>query len=210
MIEIPHLKPTPSTELKVMETLLPRITLSEKDLLHYGNLKKDFNGEQNFIHLLEEKFSIRFILCNNLLFKVNNTEFQIDILLISSNRIYMFEVKNYEGDFIIQDEQWFVFDSNKEIRNPLLQLKRSDFLLRQLLQQLGYDFPVESYLVFMNKEFALYQLPSHLPILLHSQLNRFIKKINTSPSALTNRHIKLSEQLNKKHIVKTFYEQIPD
>src|SRR5699024_6935031 len=105
--------------------------------------------------------------------------------------IYMFEVKNYEGDFLIQDDRWFVEGTEKEIRNPLFQLKRSDFLLRQLLLQLNFDLQVKSYLVFMNHDFTLYQLSPGLPILLRSQLHRFIKKINKMSPPLTEHHFHL-------------------
>jgi hypothetical protein len=206
---LPHSKPTPPKALNVLNALLPRINASEEDRLHFDNLQKGFVGEVHFYRFLKQSVSVPSILLNNLLFKVNRTEFEIDSLLICRNTIYMFEVKNYEGDFLIQDDRWFVEGTEKEIRNPLFQLKRSDFLLRQLLLQLNFDLQVKSYLVFMNHDFTLYQLSPGLPILLRSQLHRFIKKINKMSPPLTEHHFHLREQLYNKVLHKTIHEQIP-
>ena len=68
---------------------------------NYINLEKGYEGERNFEVLLEHHLSEGLIL-NDLLLEKNNTLFQIDSLLISQNSIYLFEVKNYEGDFYIE------------------------------------------------------------------------------------------------------------
>ncbi|MFV8826503.1 nuclease-related domain-containing protein [Alkalihalobacterium sp. APHAB7] len=67
------------------------------------------------------------------------------------------EVKNYAGDFLIENDNWFSLPK-KEIKNPLLQLKRSEDLLRRLFQDNGMNLTVEPHLVFVIPGFHLYQV----------------------------------------------------
>jgi hypothetical protein len=101
--------------------------------------------------------------------------------------------------------------SNKdiEIQNPLQQLKRSESLLRQFLRNLGYNGHIESYLVFNNPEFTLYQAPLNEPIIYPTQVNRFIGNLENTPSKLNSWHKKLAEQIISKHIIVSPYTLLP-
>lgn len=86
-------------ELKILRCLDPRMHLSAKEKLYLDNLEKGYEGELIFEkEWLEPLLGECFIL-NDCLFEVNNTYFQIDTLLILQKMIYLFDVKNYEGDF---------------------------------------------------------------------------------------------------------------
>jgi Nuclease-related domain len=196
-----------SNELKVLRLLNTRLDLSADQQQHYSNLEKGFAGEVQF-DLLTEKLQSDCLILNDLLFEVNKMECQIDTTVIFQETIYFFEVKNYEGDFCY-DAEGFHAISGKEYKDPLDQIKRSKSLLRQLLQNLGYDFPIEAYVVFINPEFTLYQSPKDLPIIFPTQLNRFLKKLNTKKSKLTNKHTKLAEQLVSLHLPESSYTQLP-
>lgn len=152
-------KPRISTELQILTYLNSRMNLSKQDRLSYKNLHKGYIGEKKFYHLLAKGLSIDCLILSDLLLKNNHTEFQIDHLLICQNKIYLFEVKNFEGDFYIQNDHWYVAATGKEIRNPLLQLQRTEFLFRHLLEHLGFDLEIKSYIILINKEFMLYQAP---------------------------------------------------
>ncbi|MGN7297807.1 nuclease-related domain-containing protein [Ferdinandcohnia sp. SAFN-114] len=56
----------------------------------------------------------------------------MDSLLVSPPKIHIFEVKNFEGDFLIEDNRMRLI-SGKEIKNPLIHLSRTESLFRQLL-----------------------------------------------------------------------------
>jgi hypothetical protein len=145
---------------------------------------------------------------NDLLLKINNTLFQIDTLIIFQNTITFFEVKNYEGDFYLVADKFYT-KSKSEIKNPLLQLKRSESLLRQLLQSLGFQIPIQAWVVFINPEFTLYQAPLSEPIIFHSQLHRYLKKLDMTPSKLNGMHKKLADQLISLHIEESPYKWLP-
>ncbi|TCP30553.1 nuclease-like protein [Scopulibacillus darangshiensis] len=194
-------------ELKLYRYLHARTSLSAKDLNYYRGLAKGFKGEQKFDMRLE-KCSNDWLILNDLLFEKSNTVFQIDTIVISQEVTYLFDVKNYEGDFYTKNNQWYTI-SGDEIKNPLLQLKRNESLFRRLLQDLGSNVPIEAYLIFIHPEFHLYQSSPNLPIIFPTQLNRFLNKINKKPSKLNEGHSRLSNQLLSAHLKESPYTKLP-
>ncbi|UOK60002.1 NERD domain-containing protein [Bacillus sp. OVS6] len=144
-------------ELKIYKSLSSRMDLVPKDKNHFDNLLKGYEGEKRFDDWINASESDG-ILLNDLLFETNNTFYQIDSLYVAPHTIYLFEVKNYSGDFFIEGEKWYS-SSKLEIKNPILQLKRNESLFRRLLQENKFSFSVEAYVVFINHEFHLYQAP---------------------------------------------------
>jgi hypothetical protein len=197
---------TVSLELKILRILNTRMDLPEDKQKYYLNLEKGFEGEVQF-DLLTEKLKSDCLILNDLLLEISNTKFQIDTTIISQETIYLFDVKNFEGDFCLEPDSFHLF-SGKEIKNPLDQLKRSKSLLRQLIRNLGYNLPIDAYIVFINPEFTLYQTPKNLPLIFSTQLNRFLKKLDMKPSRLNNSHRKLADQLVSLHITESPYARL--
>src|SRR5699024_3135542 len=77
-------------------------------------------------------------------------------------------------------------------------------------QKHGYKFPIESRVVFVHPEFALYQLNSQLPIVLPNQIRRFIYKINNTHSKLTPTHRKLADTIFSLQTSRTPSARIPN
>ena len=196
-------------ELKLLRILSARMDLAETDKQNYLNLEKGFEGEIKFDALMENLQQERLIL-NDLLLEKNTTKFQLDSLHIAQETVYHFEVKNFEGDYYMEKDRFYTY-SGKEILNPLHQLRRSETLIRQLLQQLGYSsFQVESYLIFVNPTFTLYQAPKDPSIIFPTQLERFLLKMNRVPSSSLNyRHTRLGEELLAVHRVDDPYKRLP-
>ncbi|OLO42343.1 hypothetical protein BTR23_03755 [Alkalihalophilus pseudofirmus] len=195
-----------SKELKLLRYIKNRMPLSIKEANFYNNLEKGFEGEQKFDKWLE-LLSCDCLILNDLLFECNNTVFQIDSLLISPETIYLFEVKNYEGDYYIEAKRWYKVGKKIEKKDPLLQLKRSETLLHQILEELRFNTSIESYLIFINPHFYLYQAPLNLPIVFLGQLNRFMNKLNSSSSKLKDSHLQLAQQLILRHLQESPYER---
>ncbi|WP_369384695.1 nuclease-related domain-containing protein [Halalkalibacter akibai] len=78
--------------------------LSSKDRLHYLNFKKGYEGEKVF-DLLVDTLECECLLLHDLLLKLNNTLFQIDTMVILQDAVYLFEIKNYEGDFYYESDR---------------------------------------------------------------------------------------------------------
>lgn len=182
--------------------------LSEKEIQNLLNAEKGFTGEKLFDLQLEQLPESEWLLMRDLLLQCNNTHFQIDNLLISRGKIYLLDVKNYEGEFYIEADQWFSF-YGKEIKNPVQNLQRAESLLRQLLHSIGITHPIESYVVFINPEFTLFQAPRTLPIILPTQIPRFIKKLSKIASGFGPSETTLANKLCSLHITESPFTRVP-
>jgi hypothetical protein len=194
-------------EIILLRYLHARMDLTDKEITNYLNLKKGFEGEQKSDIWLEE-LSEDWLIIHDLLLEYNNSKFQVDTLLISQETVYPLDVKNYEGDHYLDGEKWYTL-SKKDMKNPLHQLSRCDTLLRPLLRELGYHYPTEPYLIFVNPEFHLYQTSKISTIIFPTQLNRFLKRLNARPAKLNKRHFKLAQQLVALHQIDPPYPRLP-
>ncbi|MBT2719878.1 nuclease-related domain-containing protein [Bacillus sp. ISL-46] len=195
------------SEIIILRSLNVRMSLSDKEVTNYLNLKKGYEGEKKSDVWLEG-LSEDWLIIHDLLLEYNNSKFQIDTLLISQDTIYPLDVKNYEGDHYVEGDKWYI-SAKKDGKNPLHQLSRCETLLRSLLRDLRYHYPLESYLIFINPEFHLYQTSINPSIVFPTQLNRFLKKLNTKPAKLNKRHFKLAEQLVALHLIDLPYPRLP-
>jgi hypothetical protein len=135
--------------------------------------------------------------------------FQIDSLIISET-IYVYEVKNFEGDYFYDAAADRLYKKpKKEYNNPLHQLNRGESLFRQLLQNIGYNFPIEAQVVFINPEFTLYQAPLNRPFIFPTQVNNCLKKLDAKPSRLNEKHKMLADKLISLHIEENPYTLLP-
>lgn len=104
-----------------------------------------------------------------------------------------------------------------EVKNPLIQLKRSESLLRQVLTRLYVNLPIESRVVFVYPGFTLYNADPNAPIILPTQLTAYMKKFpafESIPSHLIEKmktlagfHIRNSD-VDKKLIPSYTYEDL--
>ncbi|MCJ8009401.1 NERD domain-containing protein [Lederbergia wuyishanensis] len=197
-----------SKELKVYRSLNSRQLLTSEKMNQLFNLEKGFEGELLFDELIDA-LSKEWLVLNELLLESNNTDFQIDSLILAEKTILVIEIKNYEGDYFIEDGKWYYINGT-QIQNPVPRLERSEFLLRRLLQDHGYNIPAESYLVYVNPDFHLYNSPRNLPIIYPVQLNRFIDKLRRLPSKTNERHKTLAHKLISLHKEDSPFTRLPE
>lgn len=96
----------------------------------------------------------------NFEFSVDGREAECDILVVNSNGIFIFEVKNFSGSLFgyETDDIWEkVKESDggnlysKEIKNPIKQVRRQRWLLKKLLGLYGiYNFWIDGYVLLVN------------------------------------------------------------
>lgn len=199
---------TESDELLTLRSLNTRMELIEKERFHYLNLEKGFAGEVKFdklIEILEEEIYI----LNDLLLEVNNSYFQIDSVIITQAVIYLLDIKNFQGDCYLESDKLYSVTTKREYKNPLDQLKRSSTLFRQLLQILKLNYLIESSVIFINPEFTLYQAPMDQPLILPTQVDRFLQNLNQTPSKLNEGHKDLAQKLLSRHQPKNPFTTLP-
>ncbi|WP_102272682.1 nuclease-related domain-containing protein [Cytobacillus massiliigabonensis] len=198
-----------SEELKLYRILNRRMELSDEEVQHYWSLEKGYEGELQFdAWLADLPGSENWLILNDLMLECNRSTFQIDSLLLVDETLYFFEVKNYEGDVYIDGNGRWLTLAKKEIKNPLLQLERSESLLRQLLQNHGIKTLIEPYVIFINPHFQLYQAPLGQPIIFPTQLQRFSKKLPKS-LIIKDQNIKFAHQLVALHLEESPYKRLP-
>lgn len=198
-----------SIELLKLRALQGSRTFTENDHHYYLNLEKGYAGELIFDNWIES-LSVDCLILNDLLFEVQNNTFQLDSCILIQEKVYLFEVKNFEGDFLISDDKWYTL-SRTEIQNPIQQINRSETLFRRLLKDVGYhSSSIESFVIFVNPNFFLYQAQLDLPLIFPNQISRFINKLNKKTSILTERHRNLSEKLLLNHVTESPYSRVPE
>jgi hypothetical protein len=200
---------TEPLEVTLLKLLRSRFVLPEETNNYYLSKLKGYEGECYLDSLLATLTSNSLILCD-LLFEQNNTTFQIDTLLLSQKTLYLFEVKNLEGDYYIKNGDWFRKSTGKAITNPVHQLKRCETLLRSLLHSRNIRMEIEPYLVFTNPLFTLYQSPLDLPAFFPGQLNSLLKKLNRSSSEMNGSHQQLAQFLLSRHVIDSPYGRLPE
>ncbi|GAM16649.1 nuclease-related domain-containing protein [Mesobacillus selenatarsenatis] len=201
-------KRTESEEIVALRYLNTRMELAAKDKFHLSNLEKGYRGEIEFDRLTENLSEERYII-DDLLLQVNNSYFQVDKVIISGGLIHLLDVKYHEGDYFLESDKLYYMKSSREFKNPVIQLKRSETLFRQLLQNLKLNYLVQAAVVFNNPEFTLYQAPMDQPIILPTQINRFLKELNETPSKLDENHKILAQKLLSLHHVKNPFTTLP-
>lgn len=94
---------TESEELLAMRFLNSRMELSQDEIFRYSNLEKGYEGEVKFDRLVESLQEDLYII-NDLLFKIYNSYFQIDTWLIIQKVIHLLDIKNFQGDYFLEDD----------------------------------------------------------------------------------------------------------
>ena len=198
---------TEPSELVILKLLNNRMQLSKTHLQNYASLKKGFEGELLYDSKME-KLECDCLVLNDLLLKINNQTLQIDSLVIMNHVVYLLEIKNYTDDYLYKSEKLFQKDQS-DITNPLIQLHRSESLLSQLFCKLNFRIPIQSFVLFINPLFTLYQAPLGLPFIFPNQINRFVERLNSHPSKLQEQHYKLGNSLLSLHITENSYHRCP-
>jgi hypothetical protein len=194
-------------ELKLLRCLDNRMELPDKDQSQLFSLEKGYEGELKFDGYLGDPSQGWYIL-KDLLLESGNSIFQIDSLLIKPEKVIFFEIKNFDGDYMIENDRWTKVSTGKDIKNPIFQKERAEILFRGLLQELGFQLQVESYVIFINPKFFLYQAPLNPSLIFPSQIHGFLNKVSNRPFQ-KNKFLKLAEQLASLHITKSPYTRLP-
>lgn len=117
---------------------------------------------QNLIHI------------KNFLFEYDeDMECQIDNLVIASNLVYIFEIKNLNVDLVIDNNETWKFENGQVMsKSPMGQALAQKFILQQLFNEIRVPLSVEPFVVFMNPAQMIYGLYPGNNVLLSFQLDK--------------------------------------
>src|SRR5438093_80796 len=103
MWDMPYKARSESMILKVLRVLNKREKLTEDVQKYYQNQEKGFQGEVQF-DKLTEKLQRDCHILNDLQLESNKSSFQLDSSLIFQDTYSLFDVKNYEGEYVYDAE----------------------------------------------------------------------------------------------------------
>ena len=116
-------------------------------------------GELQAKKLLNHYLNENDLLLNNVNISIHGRNTELDYVVINNNGVFIFEVKNFSGKLVgNEDDQYWnkykISRGNKEYikerRNPIKQLKREIYLLKEYLKYYGVDLWIEGYVLFVN------------------------------------------------------------
>lgn len=116
-------------------------------------------GELQAKKILNHYLNENDLLLNNVNISIYGRNTELDYVVINNNGVFIFEVKNFSGKLVgnEDDQYWNKYKISrgnkeyiKEIRNPIKQLKREIYLLKEYLKYYGVDLWIEGYVLFVN------------------------------------------------------------
>ena len=197
-----------STVSNIMRSLHNRSRLTLADRYYHEALEKGYIGEQQFDALVES-LTCDHIYLKDLRLKYYRKTFQIDSLLLVGNKAYIYEVKNYEGEYEIKGDRLLLSSTKVEVPDPMVQLQRSMSLFRQLLHHFQLPIDVEGYVIFINEKMALHNMPKS-QYLLKSMTVKQLEAINKTTEKVSQKNKRLAKHLLASLQEEKPYDDLPD
>lgn len=159
---------------------------SDEDQKRIAGKEGELQAKKILNHYLNEND----LLLNNVNISIHGRNTELDYVVINNNGIFIFEVKNFSGKLVgnEDDQYWNKYKISrgnkeyiKEIRNPIKQLKREIYLLKEYLKYYGVDLWIEGYVLFVNmnspveSEYTVND-KSEIDDILHLRRNQVLKK----------------------------------
>lgn len=128
---------------------------SDEDQKRIAGKEGELQAKKILNHYLNEND----LLLNNVNISIHGRNTELDYVVINNNGIFIFEVKNFSGKLVgnEDDQYWNKYKISrgnkeyiKEIRSPIKQLKREIYLLKEYLKYYGVDLWIEGYVLFVN------------------------------------------------------------
>lgn len=122
------------------------------------------------------------------------TNFQMDILIISPYYALILEVKNITGEIEIStNPSMLVYTkpngAKKSINSPVPQLEDYIYQLTQLFQRHKINIPIYGAITFAFAKSYVKKAPTNTTFLLSNELRRFIRSIKTEKRILTEEEL---------------------
>jgi len=195
--------------LLLYETLQARKQLTPLEKQRYEQVRKGFSGEKKLRNYINCSNLNNIIPIYDCLFSVDESEFQIDCLLLTSDAIYLLEVKNYTGDYYMEDDLIHYLKTKTQISNPMMQIDRSEFLFKKLLREMDIEVALRSYIIFINENFMLYGANALHPMIFSSQISRFLNKINNNTRPLSEEINQVAIKLSARRLQQSTRARLP-
>ena len=195
--------------LTILELLDKRMTLSSAEKQHLYAMSKGYDGEVLFDSMIEKYIDTDVLILNDLSLISGTTPFQIDSVVLTSDTLYLYEVKNYEGQYTSRVGHFYT-SSDQEIINPANQLNRTTTLFSKMLKLWKMTIPIQSTVVFVNPSFMLYEAEEKDPFIFPSQIAAHLNAVNQQKGPLSTKHHSIAQRLIEETQKKLpYHRQLP-
>lgn len=187
-----------------LKTLMQRTQLDDTKKMELERLDNGFHGENSFDDLIESYVQAHDLIhIKDLLFEYDEgkKEVQIDNIVVANDVCYIFEVKKYQFNLVIDDRGFFYYENGKEFSMLNTQVEKQKGEVRQLLADIGYPMPIHHFIVFMNPDRTVFGLQRKHNVLTRAILEDFFeqkmrpnrKDYSFFVSAINERRLKISK-----------------
>ncbi len=150
---------------------------TKKEQQLYRNLELGAQGEQFVMETLEKYGRKHWITVQNLWLDHYGV-YESDILLLTSHRHYLFEVKNYDGLFEYKDSRCFI--NGKKLKENCVQQAEKAFMnLQEMCGTLDRSIPVEGALLMVGEhnDVRLHSPADGIDVYTRYQLRNYVQLI---------------------------------
>lgn len=181
----------------VLELLHYRAVFSFQEQSQFENQVKGYEGEQRFDVFLDRLGQKGFVV-NDLFLSSQNTHYQFDAIVVINEQIIIYEVKNYAGRYSYEDGV-LLSDTGYSIQDPVGQVNRKKSYLHNFMRKNGYASIIQAYVVYINPDFYLYNLPPMDSITFLGQLERHFDDLAKTAHRVSLPNQKIAQTLVQHH-----------
>lgn len=159
-------------------------------------------GEMYFKAILDTIVDVKYVY--NLEIGTSN-HIQIDFLVVSSTKIYIFEVKHYTGDWYFE-ENYIKCTNSLRYPSPHIQTNKIENKIQSIVNTHNLPREVGTIIIFTNSHFNLHgKRPQNQAILLPQELSRVPQLIDTNNQEANQEILNIFKQYESIH--STFYQK---
>ena len=168
------------TRLELYTELNKRNAIPEEAKDEFTRLKSGLEGEQTILDYIKQYGEPHWKVLQNIWFD-HYGKFEVDCMLLTDKRIYLFEVKNYTGHYVFQNSQCSC-NGRKIGHNAINQAQKSYINFQKILRQNQLNIPVTGALIFtgIDCEITVHDEVDDLKIVTRNQLRNFIWQIRNN------------------------------
>lgn len=169
-----------------------RTRLNKYDKRNLANFEMGYAGELQFFNHVKSLGGVKLW---NTRFELVD-EVQYDFLIFHGDYLLHFDIKNYYGNYHVVDNN-FVKDDGHVIKDPVDQLLRADYLLKDFCHRHCIHYKVESFMLFINENFNVRGFSGHKRVLFYKDLERILAALNTQPT---------EEAISAARLIKSYHK----
>lgn len=150
------------TARKLPEELLHYYALRHRSILgvkqhdKLRRLERGVEGERVYDLILDEAGHGNLYIFRDLYLLIEGSVTQYDTLIVSESGIIVNEIKNFTGDYQVEDSMWTRGGGTPLPDDPASQLRRAVGKLMNLQRDAGFNFEVSGKLIFPDDSFRLF------------------------------------------------------